>query len=172
MKTKKPSKPRFKVGDWVSFLFAIQKVVAQVIEDCGPLGYKGRHLYRIRLDRTWTEPDLFELPEDDLEGVPRPDKATILRFLKEGGLVAILQANLCKGKEPPRAWLSYTPEGDLTPTFLAYRGVLGGAAVPYFALIEDKVYAAKQEQVLDFLASLGLDRKEAKEVIAAVGTAP
>jgi len=52
------------------------------------------------------------------------------------------------------------------------RGVLGGAKVPYFALHETKVFAGKEEQVIDFLASFGLTRHEAEEVIAAVGTAP
>jgi len=172
MRTTKTTKPRFKVGDWVSFPFIIRTVFAQIIEDRGPLGFKGRHIYRIRLDREATEPDLFEMPEESLEPVPLPDKATLLKYLKEGGLVAILQSNLCNGQDQPRAWLSYTPEGDLTPTLLAHRGVLGGAIVPYFALIEDKVYKAKQDQVLDFLTSFGLDREEAKEIVKAVGTAP
>ncbi|SRR6266498_4783091 len=172
MRTRKTSKPRFKVGDWVSFPFVIGKVVAQILEDRGPLGCKGRRIYRLRLDREATEPDLFEMPEDDLEPVPLPDKATVLKYLKEGGLVAMLQSNLCNGQDQPRAWLSYTPEGALTHTLIAYRGVLGGAPVPYFALIEDKLYKAKQEQVLDFLASFALNRDEAKEVIEAVGTVP
>jgi hypothetical protein len=168
----KTSKPRFKVGDWVSFPFVIRKVFAQIIEDRGPLGFKGRRIYRIRLDREATEPDLFEMPEDEMETAPLPDKAAMVKYFENGGLVTILQANLCNGKDQPRAWLSFTPEGNVTHTLSAERGVVGGATVPYFALLENKVYTAKQEQVLDFLASFGLNRPEAKQVIAAVGTAP
>ncbi|MBI1915830.1 MAG: hypothetical protein HYS12_14015 [Planctomycetes bacterium] len=172
MKVKKTHRPRFKVGDWVSFPFAVETVFAQIIEDRGPLGFKGRPMYRIRLDLTWAEPDMFEMPEDELEAVPPPGKAAIMKFLKEGGLVALLQANLIRGENQPRAWLSYTRTGGLTHTLSRQRGVLGGAAVPYFALIEDKVYTPKLDQVLDFLASFGLNRDEAKEVVEVVGTAP
>jgi len=172
MKVKKTHPLRFKVGDWVSFLYPVDPVFAQVIEDHGPLGTNGRHMYRIRLDLAYTEPDMFDIPEEELEAVPLPDKATIMQFLKEGGLIAILQSNLIRGANPPQAWLSYTRTGSLTHTLSQQRGVLGGAAVPYFALLEDKVYTGKQEHVLDFLASFGLKRDEAKEVIEAVGTAP
>jgi hypothetical protein len=57
-------------------------------------------------------------------------------------------------------------------TFAADRGLVGGAAVPFFALLEDKVFTAKRQQVIDFLASFGLTRAEAEDVVRAVGTAP
>src|SRR5258707_8660420 len=151
MKVKKTQRPRFKVGDWVSFPYAVETVFAQIIAEDGLLGFKGRHMYRVRLDLTWAEPDIFEIPEDELNAVPPPDKVAIMKFLKEGGLVAILESNLIRGENQPKVWLSFTRRGDLTHTLSAQRGVVGGAAVPYFAVIEDKVYTAKQEQVLNFL---------------------
>jgi len=108
MKGKKAQLARFKIGDWVSFPYPVEPVVAQIIEDRGPPGVRGRHYYRIRLDLTWAEPDMFDLPEEDLEAVPRPDNATIMKYLKEGGLTALLQTNLIRGQDDPKAWLSYT----------------------------------------------------------------
>jgi len=40
-------------------------------------------------------------------------------------------------------------------TFDAQRGVIGGSAVPFFALHEDRVFAGKKGQVIEFLASFG-----------------
>lgn len=172
MKVKKAQPARFQVGDWVSFPYPVEPVVAQILADSGPLGIGGRHLYRIRLDLTWAEPDMFEVAEDELKRVPLPDKVALLKYFKEGGLVAMLQTNLIRADKDPQVWLSYTREGHLTHTLLRYRGVLGGVTVPYFALHETRVFAGKQEQVIDFLAGFGLTRHEAEEVIAAVGTAP
>jgi hypothetical protein len=52
------------------------------------------------------------------------------------------------------------------------RGILGGAAVPYFALHEDKVFSGKKAKVVEFLQTFGLNEAEAKGIVAAVGTAP
>src|SRR6516164_7194355 len=100
-------RPRFRVGDWVSFLYGAGRVWAQVVEDRGPLGVNRRRLYRIRLDWNPEEPITFEVPEDDLQPADTPDKAAVLRYLKEGGLVAVLQSNLVRGREQPRAWLTF-----------------------------------------------------------------
>src|SRR4051794_31653080 len=121
---------RFKVGDWVSFQFGARRATAQIIEDRGPLGVNGERIYRIRLDRDSTEPDEFELREAQLEPASLPDKSAVLKYLKEGGLVAILRSNLTGGKQQPKVWLSYTPRGAATHTFTARRGVIGGATVP------------------------------------------
>jgi hypothetical protein len=172
MSTRKKAAGRFRVGDWVTFPYGTRNAFAQVVEDRGPLGVKGRWIYRIRRFLDDNEPDSFELPEDLIQAAPAPAKAEVLRYLKEGGLVSILQANLIGGREQPRAWLTYSPRGSVTHTFSADRGVIGGAPVPFFALIEDKVFTAKKEEVLSFLASFGLSRAEAEDVVAAVGTAP
>ncbi len=76
------------------------------------------------------------------------------------------------GKDQPKVWLTYTPRGRVTHTFVRERGMVGGASVPFFALHEDRVFVGKKEVVAKFLASFGLNRAEAEQVIAAVGTAP
>jgi hypothetical protein len=163
---------RFKVGDWVSFLYGTKNLIAQVMEERGPLGMNRRHLYRIRVPRDNGEPDAFEMPEDELEAASPPNKEAIIRYLKEGGLVAILRANLGGGRRQPKAWLTYTPRGAVSHTFSPECGVVGGVTVPFFALHEEKVFVGKENEVIGFLASLGLNRAEAEEVVAAVGTAP
>ena len=70
------------------------------------------------------------------------------------------------------AWLTYKPRGGVTHTFAAERGVVGGSAVPYFALHEEKGFGGKADEVVAFLGSFGLARTEAEDVVAAVGTAP
>jgi hypothetical protein len=58
-----------KVGDTVRFWFRKTLVTGRVIEDRGPLGVKGRQLYRVRYP---VDPDLFfetELPDYELDVV-------------------------------------------------------------------------------------------------------
>jgi hypothetical protein len=160
------------VGDWVTFLYGSGNVFAQVIEDRGPLGVNRRRLYGVRLDRGAEEPDFIEIPEDDLRAAALPDREAVMRYFSEGGLVSILRANLSGGRNQPRAWLAFTPRGDPTHTFAQERGVVGGARVPFFALHEDRVFTGKRDEVVSFLMSFGLTRREAEEVISTVGTAP
>jgi hypothetical protein len=167
----KNKKARFKVGDWVSFRYGTSDSFAQIIEVMGPIGVGGRYLYGIRMD-TDHGPDTFGLPEDEMKPASPPDKAAIMKFLKEGGLVEILRANLGGGPDQPRAWLGYNSSGKIIPVFSAERGLIGGASVPFFALHEYSVFTGKQEEVINFLASFGLNRGEAQEVVVAVGTAP
>jgi hypothetical protein len=112
------------------------------------------------------------MPEEGLEKAGPPEKTAVMEYLKRGGLVAILRGNLGGGPKEPKAWLTYTPSGAITHTFAADRGVIGGAAIPFFALHEYKIFTGKKEQVLAFLESFGLNRAEAADVLAAVGTAP
>ena len=100
--------PKFRVGDWVTFQYGARRVFAQVIEDRGPLGVNRRRLYRIRLDQDLNDPIAFEMPEDDLEKA-LPDKNAVIAYLKQGGLVRILQTNLQGGKNQPRVWLTLSP---------------------------------------------------------------
>jgi hypothetical protein len=172
MSAHKKTASRFRVGDWVAFLYGTKKAFAQVVEDRGPIGVQGRRLYRIRLFHNSDEPDAFEMPEEYLEAAPAPEKPALVRYLKEGGLVTILQSNLSGGKEQPRVWLTYSSQGSITNTFTAGLGIMGGALVPFFALIEDKIFTAKKKEVLAFLESFGLSRAEAEDVVATVGTAP
>jgi hypothetical protein len=171
VKDMRAKKGRFKVGDWVSFPSIFRNKLAQVIEERGPLGVKGRHIYRIRIADE-TELEAFEMPEDELQPVPPPDKTAVMKYLKEGGLEAILRSNFAAEPKQPKVWLTYTREGDLTPTSLAMYGVVGGGRVPYFALHTGLAFTGKPEEVLAFLGSFGLTRSEAEEVLATVGTAP
>jgi hypothetical protein len=172
MNTTRRERGRFKVGEWVAFPYGTRNLIAQVVEARGPLGVKGRHLYRIRVAREFGEPDSFEMPEDELEPASLPDKAAIIKYMKEGGLLAMLRANLSGGRDQPKAWLTYTPRGEVAHTFSAERGVVGGATIPFFALHEGRVFTGKVEEIIAFLASFGLNRAEAQEVIEVIGTAP
>lgn len=163
---------RIKVGDWVSFLYGAGNLIARVIEDRGPLSTHRRRLYGVRVDRESSEPEFFEMPEDELELVTAPDKESIVNYLTDGGLVEILRSNLGGGRNPPRVWMTYTPRGGVTHTYVKDRGMIGGASVPFFALQENRVFKGKVEEVRTFLADFGLDRADADEILAAVGTSP
>lgn len=172
MPTAKKEAERFRVGDWVSFPYGTKNLIAQVVEVRGPLGIDRRRLYRIRVTRDNEEVDSFEMPEDEMEAASPPDREAIINYLKEGGLVTILRANLGGGREHPKVWLTYTPRGGVTHTFVAERGVVGGAPIPFFALHEGKVFTGKEEEVAAFLMSFGIGRADAQAILAAVGSAP
>src|SRR5690348_4561344 len=70
----KKSTPRFRAGDWVSFRYGLRQVTARIVEDRGPLGVRGRRLYRLRPMSAPPETGDFEMPEDELEAVPRPNE--------------------------------------------------------------------------------------------------
>jgi hypothetical protein len=173
MSTARKTKRRLRVGEWVFFPYGTWPAFAQIIEDRGRLGVKGRRIYRIRLDRDPDDggPLETEKNEDRLEPAVL-DKTAVLRFLREGGLVAILQGHLVRQKEPPRAWLSFTVLGKVIHTFDRSRGIIGGAPVPYFALLEEKIYAPKKDDVVKFLTSFDLTRDESEDVVRSIGTAP
>jgi hypothetical protein len=172
MKTKTQRAAKFRVGDRVSFLYGPRRVQADVIEDRGPIGVNGRRLFRVRLELVGTEASCFEIPEVNLEAAAVPDKEDLIRYLKSGGLAEILGANLEGGKEQPRAWLTLDSQGSVTHTFINHQGLIGGAAVPFFALYNDRIFAPRKEDVAVFLESFGLTPAEAEDVIRAVGTAP
>jgi len=67
MRSATRSIPRFRVGDWVRFLFGLRRVIVQIIEDRGLVGYPGRRLYGARLNRSPIHPRTTEVPEEDLE---------------------------------------------------------------------------------------------------------
>lgn len=164
--------PRFRVGDWVSFNYGTRPAWAQVIEDRGALGVNRRRLYRVRVDRPEDEPLAFEMPEDDLEAATALDREAVIDYLKQGGLLSILRSNLGGGPDQPRAWLTWDGRGHVIHTFEPDRGIVGGATVPFFALLEQKVFVPKVDQVVDLLTSFRLTRDEAVQVIRSVGTAP
>jgi hypothetical protein len=173
MNTVKTKRPKFRVGDWVTFKSGVRTVFALIIEDRGPLGVNGRRLYRIRLEQPDTEPDTFTMPEDDMEKAVA-DKAAVRQYLKQGGLAELLQTNLRDGGDPPQVWLTFTPRGQLAPTFNPGLKVTGkGTPAPFFAVLKNKVYAPDKAKVVEYLITcFGLAREEAEDVVRAVGTAP
>jgi len=68
----KPGK--FRVGDRVRILHGFRGMIDEVIEDRGPIGFRGRRLYtvKLRLD-PWNE-HTSELPEESLEAVDSGEK--------------------------------------------------------------------------------------------------
>ena len=68
----KGPKPRFRVGDWVSFLFGPGRSVAQIVEDHGLIG---RWLYEIRWTVGADAESVFARSEELLEPAVTPDKA-------------------------------------------------------------------------------------------------
>ena len=82
--------PRFQVGDWVSFLYGPRQVLAQIVEDRGLLGMKGRRLYRVRLEPEQGETSTFEVPEETLEIAEGP--------AEENPLLKATLAYLSRGK--------------------------------------------------------------------------
>jgi hypothetical protein len=60
-------KSRIEVGEWVLVPFGGDPLEAQVVEDRGNLGYKGRRLLRVAVPmEEGGEPVEFEVPEADL----------------------------------------------------------------------------------------------------------
>jgi hypothetical protein len=65
----------FRVGDRVRILHGFRGMIAEIVEDRGPIGVGGRRLYgvKFRVDE-WNE-ETTELPEESIEAVPkRPDE--------------------------------------------------------------------------------------------------
>jgi hypothetical protein len=60
-------KSKIEVGEWVLLAFGEDPLEAQVVEDRGNLGYKGRRLLRVAVPmEDDDEPVEFEVPEADL----------------------------------------------------------------------------------------------------------
>ena len=163
--------PRFKVGDWASFRYGSRQVWAQIIEDRGPIGVNRRRLYRVRIGDEQTEEVTFEVPDDELAPVEQ-DRAKMIEYLKNGGLISILRSNLGGGCDQPKVWLSFNAHGNLSHTFIAGRGFVGGKTVPFFALQGNQIFAPKSDEVIAFLSDLGLTHAEAKDVVQLVGSYP
>jgi len=173
MSTQQGQAAHFQIGDWVELLYGPRRVLAQVVEDRGRLGVNQRRLYRVRLQQDVEDPTTIEIPEQDLTRAESPiPKSAILRYFGESGLVEILRANLAGGRNQPRVWLTRTPQGAVTYTFAADRGLIGGGVIPFFALHGEKIFTPKRDEVVDFLLGFGLSRPEAEDVVASVGTAP
>ena len=66
---------RFRVGQWVAYTSGLSRHVAEVIEDCGPVGSRGRHYYRLREPIWYGNPVEYELSDASLERATRDDLA-------------------------------------------------------------------------------------------------
>ena len=60
---------RFHQGDRVKFRLGIRSVQGIVKEDRGPIGIKGRRLYRVEFREELQSPSQIELPADRLQPV-------------------------------------------------------------------------------------------------------
>jgi hypothetical protein len=74
MRKPKEKPPRFRVGDWVSFLHLPSLPRMQIVEDRGCLGVNGMRLYRVRADVGLEEADTFDAREEYLVAA-EPEKA-------------------------------------------------------------------------------------------------
>jgi hypothetical protein len=169
----------FRVGDRVRFPFGSGRITGVITEDRGAIGYRGRHLYEVSVPMDPFEPTILELAGDEIEAVDEREELApafgadqIEAYLANGGLIAILRSNSSGGRKQPRAGLRPDSVGNVTHTFDQERGVVGGRVVPFAATHGDKVFTPKRDEVLSFLRSFHLDRRQAERVLSAVGTAP
>jgi len=75
MSTPRSRPPQFRLHDWVSLLYGPRTVLAQVVEDRGPIGVHGRRLYRVRIELAQGESTTLEVPEEYLGAVSEADRA-------------------------------------------------------------------------------------------------
>src|SRR5438093_1569217 len=107
MTTAKRTSPAFQVGDRVRFVLNNRKVWGVIIEDRGNIGVGGRRLFYVEVPLDPDEPMVFLMPADELERDPDagrepPDKASVVKYLKQGGLVGILLTITPGSKNQPR----------------------------------------------------------------------
>lgn len=180
-KVRKPKPPSFRVGDRVTFLWGARPGHGVVVEDRGAIGYQRRRLYRIRLDADIDddpdEPRYTEVPEEEMqpeEPSPPPvlEKARVIQYFKNGGLIAILMQNFLDIHPQPKVWLGFDSLNNVRHTFRGEMGIVGGVIVPLAAVEGMKVLADKRDEVLAFLQSFGLTPAEARDVLQTVGTTP
>jgi hypothetical protein len=65
-KNGKPTPPKFRIGDMVSFPRGDGRVTGKIVEDRGGLGIGGRRLYGIKFEFYPGEERYTEVPEVDL----------------------------------------------------------------------------------------------------------
>jgi hypothetical protein len=164
------------VGDTVSVTLGTTELQGVVIDDRGPIGAGGVHIFRIRVPNDPYEDDVFEAPEDALAPAkkqigPIPRQQAV-SYLEHGGLVQILKSSMSGGGNQPRVWLRRDTSGNVVHTFAGERGEVGGETAPVSALYGDRVFTPKLGDVLKFLSTFGLTESEAKRVVDKIGTAP
>jgi len=163
-----PAAGPFPLGSWVTFAHAQRSVRAQVIEDRGPLAPSGPRVYAVRIDDPDVEPQVLDRAEDALEPA-EPDWGPVFAYLA-GNLVKILEHGRQGGR--PKVWLSFGPQGQLTLTYQAERGWLGGAKIPFGAVEHGALFAPMKESVLKFLQGFGLSADDAERLYVRVASTP
>lgn len=63
------AKAKFRKGVHVRFWMGLSYRYGVILEDRGPLGINGRHLYLVEFDAPPESPSRVELPADDMEVV-------------------------------------------------------------------------------------------------------
>lgn len=146
-----------------------------VVEDRGPIGVNRRRLFSVRVPNDPYDEFLVEMAEDELapatNGVQTISKAEVVDYLKNSGLIQILRMNPSEGKNEPRVWLTRDSLGNVVHTFSAERGIVGGGTIPFAAIYDYRISTAKRDEVLAFLMTFGLSKREANQLIEAIGTA-
>lgn len=165
----------FQVGDQVQVPLGNRRLPGVITEDRGSIGLRGRHLYQVLVSMDPFEPATFELSEDELESIgPKTalERAKILDYLINGGLIAILRSNTAGGRNQPRVWLRSDSAGNVTHTFDPTLGVVGGEVIPFMAIHEDRIFSPKRDEVLNYLQGFKISRKDAEQILTTIGTAP
>ncbi|QDU60564.1 hypothetical protein Pan216_14100 [Planctomycetes bacterium Pan216] len=165
------------VGQKVRVPLGTRVVGGVVIEDRGPIGVGGRHLFMVEIPNDPDEPDVVMRAEDELVKDTTPvtglTEVEIQEFLENGGLVSILRRNMSGGRSQPSVWLCRSSLGNVTYTFDEERGLVGGLRIPFFSLKGERVFQPKVPEVVAFLVDgFGLSKHGANAVIRKVGTAP
>jgi hypothetical protein len=83
MRTIKEKPGKYRVGDWVSFLYGPRLVLGQIVEDHGPIGFRGRRLYVVRLDKS-EESELCTSAEEELQPATEADRLAWQKTRKIG----------------------------------------------------------------------------------------
>lgn len=168
-----------RVGDQVRFTMGRRELSGVILQDRGPIGVEGRHLYQVEVPQEPLEPTLMELREDEVELIDADLKSAksieserVVEYLVNGGLVGILRSNLSGGRNQPRVWLCLSQLGNVTHTFVAERGIVGGETVPFAALNDHHIFTPKVDEVRSLLKNFGLSSKNVERVVAEVGTSP
>lgn len=165
----------FRIGDRVRIPHSGWTASGTIVEDRGAIGDGGRQFYGVLVANDPEDPESHEYAAEELQpfaGEPPfgpADAPRLVRYLKHGGLVSILHANLAGGKYQPRVWLCRDTLGNITHTFYEERGLVGGRTVPLFALRGERVFAPMRDQIVDYVESFGLSRADAEAVMRAVG---
>jgi hypothetical protein len=158
--------------------FGRRKLTGEIVEDRGPIGVGGRHLFGVNIFMDPFDPMSVELPEDEMEAAPPESQANasiekqrVIDYLINGGLISILWSGTQGGKRG-QVWICLDQLGNVTHTFIPERSTRGGLVAPFGAVWDGKIFRDKRDEVEAFLESFGLNREESKFVISKVGTAP